>query len=196
MFLGRWVGSSLFRNNPDDDQQRRSMRDTFWCDATRWRGISCFVLVTYTIFLELLPKHQIVRKGICFISWSEFLFWLHFTPISWSSFIIKMFMFYVINGHTVTMLWAFFQNKIFTRTDCRPTKLPRQASPSAKLGTSSLLHGRHALNLFVKSIYEYSIGHCHKIMYDNVSESNGSQVVDAFLRLGFIKATKVIAIPF
>ena len=85
MFLGRWVGSSLFRNNPDEDQQRRSMRDTFWCDATRWRGISCFVLVTYTIFLELFPKHQIVRKGICFISWSEFLFWLHFTPISWSS---------------------------------------------------------------------------------------------------------------
>ena len=86
MFLGRWVGSSLFRNNPDDDQQRRSMRDTFWCDATRWRGISCFVLVTYTIFLELFPKHQIVRKGICFISWSEFLFWLYFTiPISWSS---------------------------------------------------------------------------------------------------------------
>ena len=33
-------------------------------------------------------------------------------------------------------------------------------------------------------------------MYDNVSESNGPQVVDAFLRLGFIKATKVIAIPF
>ena len=104
----------------------------------------------------------------------------------------------IINRYFVTMFLGFFhRNKIFTsatitdRQSC-PDEL---CSPSAKLGTSSLLHGRHALNLFVKSIYEYSIGHCHKIMYDNVSESNGPQVVDAFLRLGFIKASKVIAIP-